>query len=211
MNSLKIIYQDPQCVVLEKESGLLSIPGKGVDKQDSVSSRLRTIFPECIKQPSVHRLDMDTSGLMVYALTSEAHRNLSIQFQDRLVEKKYVSILDGDVSKDSGEIRLPTRVDIYNRPYQIYDPVHGKSGTTCWRKLAVEEGRARIEYNPLTGRTHQLRIHSAHRFGLGCSIAGDRLYGNPDSANRLMLHASFLAFKHPESGKIMKYKSPVPF
>ncbi len=211
MKSLKIIYHDSQCVVLEKESGLLSIPGRGLNMQDSVASRLRAIFPECIKQPAVHRLDMDTSGLMVYALTTEVHRNLSIQFQDRLIEKKYVSLLNGDISIASGEIRLPTRLDIYNRPCQIYDPVHGKSGRTIWRKLAVEGGRARIEYTPITGRTHQLRIHSAHRFGLGCSIAGDRLYGDPDSASRLMLHACYLAFKHPGSGKTMKFESTIPF
>ena len=124
MKPLKIIHQDPLFVVLEKESGLLSIPGRGPDKQDCVSARLRSIFPECIEQPSVHRLDMDTSGLMVYALTPGAHRNLSIQFQGREVKKKYVSILDGDVLEDSGEIKLPLRLDIYNRPVQVYDPVH---------------------------------------------------------------------------------------
>ncbi len=211
MKTLKIVHHDPLFVVLEKESGLLSIPGRGPYKQDCVSARLRSMFPECIKQPSVHRLDMDTSGLMVYALTAEAHRNLSIQFQGREVEKKYVSILDGDVLEDSGEIKLPLRLDIYNRPVQIYDPVHGKTGTTIWRKLGVEGGRARIEYIPLTGRTHQLRVHSAHRFGLGCAISGDRLYGDPKSAKRLMLHASYLAFTHPASGKQMKFKSQVPF
>ncbi len=207
MNGLKIVYQEESFVVVFKPSGLLSVPGRGPDMQDCVVNRLKSLIPDCIEQPSVHRLDMDTSGLLVLALTKEARRNLSIQFQERRVGKKYIAILDGIFDEDSGEIELAFRLDPENRPYQVYDPVQGKVGTTRWRKLSVEDGCTRVEFIPLTGRTHQLRLHAAHNLGLGCPIVGDRLYGSGTAPGQLKLHAAFLAFEDPESGERLSFES----
>jgi len=213
--SLDVLHHDESIAVLVKPSGLLSIPGRGPDKQDCVSSRLRMSFPHCIEQPSVHRLDMATSGVMVYALTAGAHRHLSIQFQDRTVSKQYTAVLDGVPTGMceglKGEIQLKFRLDPDNRPFQVYDPVQGKLGITHWQCLHVERERARIRFTPITGRTHQLRIHAAHERGFGCPIAGDALYGRRESADRLLLHADFLEFTHPDHGKTMRFFSPAPF
>ena len=205
---IEIIYNDSSIVVVNKPGGLLSVPGRGPEKQDCLSNRIRGMFPESIHQPSVHRLDMDTSGLMVLALTDGAHRNLSIQFQDRAVKKHYVAIVEGVIEDEEGEISLPFRLDVTNRPYQIYDPVHGKLGTTLWKKEEVKENQTRILFTPLTGRTHQLRLHASHPMGLGCPIAGDRLYGHGKQGDPLFLHASGLSFKHPDSNKTICFKSP---
>lgn len=202
-----IIYKDSHIVVVNKTEGLLSVPGKGVDKQDCLANRIRDMFPGCIPQPAVHRLDMDTSGLMVFALTKEAHRNLSIQFQDRRVKKQYIAVLEGVVEKEKGEINLPLRVDITNRPYQIFDPVHGRSGITLWEKMETKDNRTRVLFTPLTGRTHQLRVHASHPMGLGCPIVGDRLYGHVNPGERLLLHANNLTFKHPDSNEVMHFES----
>ncbi|MCI5138389.1 MAG: RluA family pseudouridine synthase, partial [Candidatus Electrothrix sp. AR1] len=183
---LEIIFADQQLVVVNKPGGLLAVPGRGPDKQDSVVSRLKAQFPDAIDQPAVHRLDMATSGLMLLALTTEAHRHLSCQFSQRQVDKIYIALLDGAVTEESGEIELRFRLDPENRPYQVYDPVQGKNGITRWRRLALSgtlfgsEARpnTRIEFTPLTGRTHQLRLHAAHPSGLGCPIIGDSLYGS---------------------------------
>lgn len=198
---------DASIVVVIKPEGLLSVPGIGPDKQDCLANRIRDMFSECIKQPAVHRLDMDTSGIMVFALTKEAHRNLSIQFQDRRVKKQYIAVLEGVVEKEGGEINLPLRVDITNRPYQIFDPVHGRSGITLWEKIEVIDNRTRVLFTPLTGRTHQLRVHASHSMGLGCPIVGDRLYGHVNPGERLMLHANRLTFKHPDTDETMHFES----
>jgi tRNA pseudouridine32 synthase / 23S rRNA pseudouridine746 synthase len=203
-----IIYHDCSIVVVNKPGGLLSVPGRGPDKQDCIVKRIRDLFPECILQPSIHRLDMDTSGLMVLALTSAAHKNLSLQFQNRTVKKQYLAILKGIVEKEEGEIKLPFRLDVANRPYQIYDPISGKWGITCWEKKAVINQQTRILFTPLTGRTHQLRLHSSHPMGLGCPIVGDRLYGQGKPGERLLLHASYLSFKHPDNNKTLCFESP---
>jgi tRNA pseudouridine32 synthase/23S rRNA pseudouridine746 synthase len=209
--SVRIIYEDPLFVVVDKPGGLLSVPGRGEDKQDCVVNRLKKLFPCCMEQPSVHRLDMDTSGLIVLAITPRVHRHLSIQFQKRMVEKRYAALLDGIVNEEAGEIRLPFRLDPDNRPYQVYDPVNGKMGISLWQNLGNDEGRTRMAFIPLTGRTHQLRVHSAHELGLGCPIVGDRLYGNGRSGDQLMLHARYLRFRHPEKGEPLVFESPVPF
>lgn len=138
---LKIIHSDPEFVVVDKPSGLLSVPGKGEDNQDCVVNRLKEMYPDCIDQPSVHRLDQDTSGLLVLALTAEAHRILSVQFMDRLVGKRYTALIDGEIKENAGVIELAFRLDPDNRPYQVYDPERGKKGTTRWRKLGVEGGK----------------------------------------------------------------------
>ena len=211
---MTIIYQDQQIVVVDKPSGFLSVPGRGVEKIDSVAHRISTIIPGCIDQPAVHRLDMDTSGLLVLALTKDAHRNLSKQFQDRLTEKEYIALLDGALPKEqgnSGTITLPFRLDIENRPYQIYDEIHGKMGISHWRRISVENGITRIHFQPITGRTHQLRIHSAHPKGLGLPILDDPLYGNGADPGKMKLHASKLSFAHPGTSERLTFTSPVPF
>jgi tRNA pseudouridine32 synthase / 23S rRNA pseudouridine746 synthase len=208
---MEVLYQDNDIVVVRKSSGFLSVPGRGPEKLDSVSHRIRISIPGCITQPSVHRLDMDTSGLMVLGLTTAAHRNLSIQFQDRLTEKRYQALLDGRLEGDSGTITLPFRLDVENRPFQIYDEVHGKMGTTHWQKIAIEGDHTRIEFIPVTGRTHQLRLHASHPKGLGIPIVGDSFYGNGTGPGQLKLHAAYLAFKHPETGEALHFESPPPF
>lgn len=209
--SLTIVHTDPSFVVVDKPGGLLSVPGRGPENQDCVVSRIKTIFAESIDQPTVHRLDMYTSGLMVLALTKGSHRHLSRQFEQRLVEKRYIALLDGIVKEDSGTITLPFRLDPENRPYQIYDPEHGKVGTTFWKRLVITSGKTRIEFRPLTGRTHQLRLHASHRLGLGLPIIGDKLYGNGREGERMLLHASFLSFLHPDTGERIEFNSPSPF
>lgn len=208
---LNIIYQDPFLVVVNKPGGLLSVPGRGPDKQDCIVNRLKNVFPNCIAQPAVHRLDMDTSGLMVLALTTAVHQQLSGQFRDQEVEKSYIAMVDGIIEKDQGVIRLPFRLDVNNRPYQIYDPVQGKPGTTIWRKITIENKRTRILFTPMTGRTHQLRVHSAHGLGLGFPIAGDRLYGYGKPGDALLLHAAYLSFRHPATGEPVCFDSPPLF
>ncbi|BCS89595.1 RluA family pseudouridine synthase [Pseudodesulfovibrio sediminis] len=211
MNDLIILHEDPVLVVVDKPSGLLSVPGKGEANQDCVVSRIKEMYPGCIDQPSVHRLDQDTSGLLVLALTTEAHRNLSVQFMDRLVGKRYIALVDGVVEAQNGLIELKFRLDPDNRPYQVYDPEKGKLGITRWRKLGVEDGRTRVEFMPHTGRTHQLRLHSAHEKGLGFPIVGDRLYGTGTGPGQLKLHASTLRFRHPKTRQPLEFTSPAPF
>ena len=211
MNELKVHYQDEHLVVVEKPGGLLAVPGRGAEKQDCVSLRIRQMIAVCIEQPAVHRLDMATSGLMVLALTREAHRHLSMQFASRVVEKRYLALVEGEVVGESGEICLRFRLDPNNRPHQVYDPVQGKLGRTQWRQLALINGKSLIAFAPLTGRTHQLRLHAAHPLGLGRAIVGDALYGNGRPGDPLCLHATGLCFTHPASGEAMCFASPAPF
>ncbi len=210
-SGLSVVYSDGHLVVVEKPGGLLAVPGRGPEKQDSVATRVKKMFPGCIEQPTVHRLDMATSGLMVLARTVDVHRHLSIQFAEKQVEKKYVALLEGEVSGAGGEISLAFRLDPDNRPWQIYDPVQGKMGLTRWRRLELENGRTRVEFIPLTGRTHQLRLHAAHGRGLGCPIVGDSLYGSGRFGDTMYLHASFLAFTHPVKQIRQEWQSKVPF
>lgn len=209
--SLTIIHVDPEFVVVDKPAGLLSVPGRGPDKQDCVARRMLDLFPDCPEQPSVHRLDMDTSGLMVLARTVDTHRVLSRQFAERRVHKKYQAVLNGVVKEEQGRIELSFRLDPANRPHQVYDPVRGKTGITRWRRVSVEDGKTRVEFIPLTGRTHQLRLHAAHPMGLGCPIVGDRLYGSRKSEERMLLHAAFLQFFHPRTEEEVEFYSEVPF
>ena len=209
---LPIVRIDPDFIVVDKPAGLLSVPGRGADKQISVVSITREMFSDIISHPAVHRLDMDTSGLMVLARNKEAHRRLSNQFSERLVRKKYIAVLDGYVKGEKGRIELPFRLDPDNRPRQVYDPLQGKTGISDWRKIAQESGcKTRIEFIPLTGRTHQLRLHAAHPLGLGCPIIGDRLYGVCDHDERMLLHACELVFSHPERNLEIISESEVPF
>ena len=213
---LEILYRDSQLVVINKPSGLLSVPGRTPDKQDCVVSRLKKLFPHCIKQPSVHRLDMETSGLMVYALTKETHRNLSRQFEEGTVHKKYVALLDGTFNHNEykGQLQLKFRLDINNRPHQIYDEENGKLGITEWEKAGTvlytapdgsKRRTTKIIFTPKTGRTHQLRLAASAPHGFGIPIVGDTLYGHCAPGERLMLHAFELEFKHPVSGETLKF------
>ena len=208
---LEIVHQEAQFIVVNKPSGLLAVPGRGSDKIDSVSHRVKKHFPHCIDQPAVHRLDMDTSGLMLLAFTQEAHSFLSIQFEKQQVSKQYIALLEGQIYNSHGKIELPFRLDIDNRPYQIHDAVHGKVGVTLWQKVSYEPPYTRVEFTPLTGRTHQLRLHASHKFGLGTPIVGDTLYGNGESHGNMKLHASSLSFIHPVTKTPINLSNPPPF
>ncbi|WP_296031151.1 RluA family pseudouridine synthase [uncultured Treponema sp.] len=221
---LKILYRDNDMIVVNKQSGLLSVPGRGPEKQDCIVNRVKKLFPECIDQPSVHRLDMETSGLMILAFTKDAHRNLCRQFEEGLVQKKYVALLDGILAKkgipQSGTMELYFRLDIENRPHQIWDSVYGKKAITEWKILDVEKylsplgnkkNVTRVLFIPHTGRTHQLRLASADSHGFGVPIIGDTLYGHCEPNERLMLHSCYIKFTHPSTGKIMEFNCESDF
>ena len=222
---LEILYRDKEIVVVNKPSGLLSVPGKGEEKQDCVEARVRALFPEAPKQCAVHRLDMETSGILICALTVESHKLLNEQFAAGKVHKKYIALLNGILQgKPEGRTELPFRLDPDNRPHQIYDPENGKTGITEWKKLGVESifpagcknglKVTRIEFSPLTGRTHQLRLAAScpvEKGGLGIPIVGDSLYGNCRDGERLMLHAAEIEFEHPVSGQKIHINCPPEF
>lgn len=208
---IEIIYSDSKIVVVNKPSGLLSVPGKGPENQDCVVTRIQSMFPECRKFPSVHRLDMDTSGLLVLGFTAHAVSDLMEQFRNRQVKKSYEALLEGIIEEDKGIIELAFRLDPDNRPYQVYDPEQGKLGITHWEKLGIENGCTRVKFVPLTGRTHQLRVHSAHEKGLGIPIVGDRLYGKGTGPGQLKLHARYICFEHPKTKEKMEFDCPPPF
>ena len=208
---MKILFHDQAIVVINKPSGLLAVPGRGPDKEDCAATRLRRLFPAMIVQPAVHRLDMYTSGLMVFAMTTLAHRTLSQHFAERQVHKRYTAVVEGILAEKGGEIRLPFRLDLNNRPLQIYDEVAGKMGITLWQKITAEGGNTRVVFTPLTGRTHQLRVHAAHPRGLAAPILGDSLYGSGRDGDRMFLHATSLAFYHPSNGQQVEFFSNPPF
>lgn len=211
MKRLDILYEDRELIVVNKPSGLLALPGRGEDKWDSVTTRAREMFSDLIEQPAVHRLDMDTSGIMVLARDKKSHAVLSRQFMDRTVSKRYEALLQGVPEGQSGVIELAFRLDVENRPLQIYDPLQGKLGVTEWRMLQGGEDSARVEFFPKTGRTHQLRVHASHALGLGCPIVGDTLYGGHDRHGELMLHASDIGFNHPSSNQPLTFHSAPAF
>jgi len=211
MTDLEYLHIDDAFVVVCKPSGLLAVPGRGPENADCVTARVRDKFADCPVQPEAHRLDMDTSGLMLVARSKEAKRALSIQFQNRETDKRYVAILTGVPSEQSGSVVLRFRLDVDNRPHQIHDPVQGKLGITHWEVVQVEEGRARVLLHPVTGRTHQLRVHMAHELGVGLPIVGDPLYGAGTGPGKMLLHAFALAFTHPVNGERCEFFSPPPF
>ena len=226
MLGLRILYRDDSICVVNKQSGLLSVPGRGEDKQDCVESRFKALFGDKVevKQPAVHRLDMETSGIMILAFTKEAHRELNRQFEAKEVQKEYVALLDGVLPKMGieahGTMELFFRLDIENRPHQIWDAENGKSAVTEWQILGVERYHApdgntrnvtRVLFMPHTGRTHQLRLASSDRHGFGCPIIGDTLYGHCDKGERLMLHAKKISFTHPATGEQMRFECEAEF
>lgn len=208
---LSVVHHEASFVVVDKLTDFLSVPGRSPEAQDSVVARVREVFPQADGSISVHRLDMETSGLMVLALTREAHRHLSRQFEKRRVAKEYTALLQGRVEADGGHIELAFRVDWPNRPRQIYDPVDGKLGITDWEVVERGAEHTRVRFVPHTGRTHQLRLHAAHELGIGHPVLGDRLYGDPSLAARLMLHSTRLEFHHPDHGGRVGFYSPAPF
>jgi len=212
---ITVLHAARRLVAIDKPAGLLSAPGKGPEKQDCAAARVRERFPGATGPVLVHRLDMETSGVMVFALDAWAHRALSMQFEARETAKRYVGVLAGEVEGDSGEVRLRQRPDIDNRPRQILDDVHGKEAVTAWRVLGREIGRTRVEFTPITGRSHQLRIASAmpaEAGGLGAPIVGDTLYGAGRAEHpRMLLHAEFLEITDPETGERLVFTSPAPF
>ncbi|MES2521367.1 MAG: RluA family pseudouridine synthase [Gemmatimonadota bacterium] len=207
------LYEDEHLMVVGKPSGLLTVPGRGASMQDCVVSRLRQRYPDATGPLVVHRLDLDTSGLLLVAKDIDTASALNRLFSLRLIDKQYVAWLDGDVAGDHGHIMLPLRVDIDDRPRNIHDPVHGKPAHTEWHVLARESGRTQVRFTPHTGRSHQLRVHAAHPQGLDAPIIGDRLYGRtaPGDEDRLLLHAERLAFVHPVTGAEVVVEQPAPF
>lgn len=179
-----ILYVDDELIAIDKPAGLLSVPGRGDDKQDCAWTRLQAQHPEALV---VHRLDQATSGLLLFARSPAAQRSLSRLFEQRQIGKRYVAEVWGELLQDEGEIDLPLAADWPNRPRQQVDAEHGRPSLTRWRRLAVGEGRSRLELQPLTGRAHQLRVHC---LSLGHPIVGDALYDPERPAPRLLLHAT---------------------
>ena len=203
------VFEDEWLVVVAKPDGLLSVPGRGGQLKDSVLSRLRQRYPDASGPLVVHRLDLDTSGLLLAAKDATTHTALQKLFARREVTKRYIAWLEGEVIGESGLIELALRVDLDDRPRQIFDPVHGKAAITEWRVLERTGGRTKVAMFPRTGRSHQLRVHAAHERGLGAAIVGDRLYGRADA--RLMLHAEALTFVHPHTQARVTLERPAPF
>lgn len=194
---LETVYEDDYLLVVNKPAGMLSVPGKG--EADSVYNRIKTRYPQATGPLVVHRLDMATSGLLLIAKTKETHQNLQAQFKNRCIKKRYIALLDGRTDSEEGIIELPLRLDPLNRPRQVADREHGKPAITRYRVLKYTENKTLVAFYPLTGRTHQLRVHAAHPEGLHCPIVGDELYGR--KAERLCLHAESLEFTHPVTGE----------
>jgi tRNA pseudouridine32 synthase/23S rRNA pseudouridine746 synthase len=217
--NLEVIYADPSLAVLNKPSGLLSVPGRGEDKQDCLIARAQQTWPDAL---TVHRLDMATSGLVVVARGPEVQRQLSQAFARREVHKLYEALVDGtpplcasadDADGGWQDIQLPLLIDWPNRPRSKVDWEHGKPSHTRWRckSGATPEGTTRVELQPITGRTHQLRLHM---MAIGHAMLGDALYASPEvcaRAPRLLLHARHLKFQHPQTQEWLSFESAVPF
>jgi tRNA pseudouridine32 synthase/23S rRNA pseudouridine746 synthase len=203
-----LVYVDDHLLVLEKPAGLLAVPGRGADKQDCLAARAQRLWPDA---RVVHRLDMATSGLMLMARGATMQRALSLAFAARQVDKHYVAVVAGALTGAAGEIELPLAQDWPNRPRRKVDMEHGKPSTTRWQRLAGDAAATRLALEPLTGRTHQLRVHLQ---AIGHPILGDALYAPTAvaaAAPRLLLHASSLAFAHPANGEPLAFESRVPF
>ncbi len=217
--NLDVVYSDAHLAVLNKPSGLLSVPGRGDDKQDCLITRAQSVWPDAL---TVHRLDMATSGLVVVARGPEVQRMLSQAFAERKVHKMYEAVVDGSPPEDLSnatspegwqDIQLPLLIDWPNRPKSKVDWTHGKPSQTHWRRMTgpVIEGATRVELHPITGRTHQLRLHM---MALGHAILGDALYASPEvcaRAPRLLLHARQLQFHHPLTQEWLSFEIAVPF
>lgn len=206
---LDLLYLDDALLVLNKPSGLLSVPGRGADKADCLTSRVQAEFPDAL---IVHRLDMSTSGIMLMARSLEAQRALSRAFELRATQKRYIAVVDGQLEGE-GEVDLPLITDWPNRPRQMVDHAIGKPSLTRWRALEYDAAldATRVELTPITGRTHQLRVHM---LALGHPILGDDIYASPGAfakADRLLLHACYLAIPHPFTQQLLLLSCTPPF
>ena len=203
---LDVLHEDAEILIVNKPDGLLSVPGKGDHLADCLIARVQAAFPTALL---VHRLDRDTSGIMVFALTRAAQRHLGLQFEKRHMKKTYIALVHGEVAEKSGTIDLPLIVDWPNRPLQHVNFQTGKPALTEWRRGAVKDGTTRMRLFPKTGRSHQLRVHMQQ---LGHPIVGDPFYsGNPEDYPRMMLHAESLKLRHPEGGRALEFKAKAPF
>ncbi len=205
--SLDIVYDDQWLTVLNKPSGMLTVPGKLLE--DSLLTRYQDAHPEAHGPMVVHRLDQETSGLVIFAKDKATHKALQQQFENHTIKKCYIALLEGIVPQDEGVIDLPLRPDVDDRPRQRVDAEWGKPAVTRYHVLERNDGVTRVTLEPLTGRTHQLRVHASHPMGLNCPIVGDRLYGK--AGRRLMLHAQTITFVHPATNKTMTLDSPADF
>ena len=205
---LSVLHVDEEVLVVNKPSGLLSVPGKAAEHADCVEARAQSIHPEA---RIVHRLDMDTSGVMILAMNAKAHRHLGLQFERRKTEKTYVADVWGNVLGQEGEVNLPLICDWPNRPKQMVCFENGKSALTYWKVLERRERTTRLRLRPHTGRSHQLRVHL---LALGHPIIGDRFYAEGDAlaaSSRLALHAESLELHHPSDGERTSFRAPCPF
>ncbi len=202
-----ILHHDHEILLVDKPAGLLSVPGKGAHLADCLLTRVQEVFPEALL---VHRLDMDTSGVMVFGLTPHAQRHLGKQFENRQVKKAYVARVWGEVAEKTGEVDLPLIVDWPNRPLQMVCHETGKPAQTEWRVMRRGGGESRVRLFPRTGRSHQLRVHMR---AIGHPILGDPFYAEGPARDfpRLMLHAESLRIRHPDGGKGMSFNSKAPF
>lgn len=206
--NIVVIYEDDAFLVLDKPSGLLSVPGRLPEHADCLETRAQTEYPEA---RTVHRLDMATSGVWVMARKRDMMRHLGLQFERRHTSKTYIARVWGEIEKDEGFIDEPIIVDWPNRPKQKICYETGKSAQTSWRVLERTKGTTRVELTPITGRTHQLRIHMQH---IGHPILADRIYAHEEAfvlADRLQLHAASITLRHPIGGEPITFKSPTPF
>jgi tRNA pseudouridine32 synthase/23S rRNA pseudouridine746 synthase len=204
---LPIIFEDEYLLLVDKPAEFLSVPGKSI--QDSVQTRIQHLYPQATGPLLVHRLDMSTSGIMLIAKQKDIHESLQKQFLKRTVVKRYIAVLHGKVNVSHGEVSLPLRVDLEDRPRQLVCFEHGKPALTKFEVIERSKGTTRIAFYPHTGRTHQLRVHAAHKKGLNAPIIGDDLYGQ--KADRLYLHAEYLSFWHPITKERMEISCPAPF
>jgi tRNA pseudouridine32 synthase/23S rRNA pseudouridine746 synthase len=206
---LDLIYRDDALLLVNKPAGLLAVPGRGADKQDCLAARIQQEYPNA---QVVHRLDMATSGLMLFARGAEMQRRLSQMFRGREVQKRYVAVVAGELGPATGAVNLPIVADWPNRPLRKIDIESGKPSLTLYRLLAHDgvTDTSRLELEPVTGRTHQLRVHMA---AIGHPILGDAVYGGKvdASSDRLLLHSSLLSFAHPVSGKPLAFMSEPSF
>lgn len=208
MTPLDILYFDEDVLAVNKPSGLLSVPGKELKHHDSLELRIKIEYPNSLL---VHRLDMDTSGVIIFALNKSTQRSLNKQFENRIVKKVYEARVFGNIKENDGSIDLPLKVDWPNRPLQKIDIKEGKAALTHWRVLNREKNATRVELLPETGRTHQLRVHM---MSLGHTILGDRFYGDFNEINLakdLQLHSKQIQINHPKDGKLHTFFSKVPF
>lgn len=208
--SLTLIHEDEALLAVDKPAGLLAVPGRGADKQDCLSARVQSRWPDALV---VHRLDMATSGLMLFARGADMQRRLSRDFAARRIEKHYVAVVDGQMPGAAGCIELPLAADWPRRPLQKVDAVHGKPALTDWRVIGFDAAlqATRLALQPRSGRTHQLRLHLQ---AIGHPILGDAMYAPPaarERAGRLLLHANALRLLHPLSGTLLRLSSAAPF